>query len=365
MWHRIGVDGISLLDFRYRALPWNIRFGVGALQCLPEELDSLGYGKALVLTTPDQAADGRNIVKLLGHRAVGHFGQAAMHVPAATVIEAVSEVERLGADCSLALGGGSTTGLGKVLALRLGLPNIVIPTSYAGSEMTNIWGMTEEGRKITGRDNIVLPTLTLYDPELTLSLPPAFAGPSGLNAMAQAVVNVAADNVNPIVSLMALEAVRALSHSLPKVMAQPENMAARAEALYGACLAGGALGTGVTGLHHRLCHTFGGSFNTPHAETHTILLPHSVAYNAPAVPEGMLKLAGAMGVENAAVGLYELAQTLGAPIALKDIGIAHADLDRAARIATETPVNNPRPVTTGAVRALLENAHHGNVPSVV
>ena len=148
-------------------------------------------------------------------------------------------------------------------------------------------------------------------------------------------------------------------------MAQPENMAARAEALYGACLAGGALGTGVTGLHHRLCHTFGGSFNTPHAETHTILLPHSVAYNAPAVPEGMLKLAGAMGVENAAVGLYELAQTLGAPIALKDIGIAHADLDRAARIATETPVNNPRPVTTGAVRALLENAHHGNVPSVV
>ena len=125
-----------------------------------------------------------------------------------TVIEAVSEVERLGADCSLALGGGSTTGLGKVLALRLGLPNIVIPTSYAGSEMTNIWGMTEEGRKITGRDNIVLPTLTLYDPELTLSLPPAFAGPSGLNAMAQAVVNVAADNVNLIVSLMALEAVR-------------------------------------------------------------------------------------------------------------------------------------------------------------
>lgn len=351
------------LAFRYQALPWNILFGIGALQRLPDELDKLGYRKALVLTTPNQIEDGERVVNLLGQRAAGLFAQAMMHVPIATVDAAIAEVERLGVDCTVALGGGSTTGLGKILALKPGLPNIAIPTSYAGSEMTNIWGITENERKTTGRDDRVLPTLTVYDPELTLSLPARFAGPSGLNAMAQAVVNVASTDANPIVSLMAVEAVRALSNSLAKIIAEPDNMEARSEALYGACLAGGSLGTGTTSLHHRLCHTFGGTFNTPHAETHTILLPHCVAYNAAATADGTRKLAEAMGVEDAAIGLFELAKAVGAPTALKDIGIQESDLDKAAAIATETPVNNPEPVTTARITKLLENAYHGHTPS--
>jgi len=351
--------------FDYKALPWNLIFGTDSLQRLPEELDKLGFSRALVLTTPNQTRDGEAITELLGNRAVGLFDQAVMHVPAATVEQAIAEVERLKADCTVSLGGGSTTGLGKALALKLDLPNIVIPTTYAGSEMTNIWGITDQGRKVTGRDNKVLPTLTIYDPKLTLSLPAKFAGPSGLNAMAQAVVNVTSGTLNPIVANMALAAVRALSRSLPKVVADPNDLDARAEALYGACLAGGSLGTGVTSLHHRLCHIFGGSFNTPHAETHTILLPHCVAYNASSTAEGTQQLAQALSVEDPALGLFELAQAVDAPTTLKEIGIKEDDLDKAAQIATETPVNNPEPVTTARVRQLLENAFHGHPPTPV
>ena len=351
--------------FDYKALPWNLIFGAGSLQRLPEELDKLGYGRALVLTTPNQSRDGEAITELLGNRAVGLFDQAMMHVPATTVEQAIAEVKRQEADCTVSLGGGSTTGLGKALALKLDLPNIVIPTTYAGSEMTNIWGITDNGRKVTGRDNKVLPTLTIYDPKLTLGLPAKLAGPSGLNAMAQAVVNVTSGDLNPIVANMALAAVSALSRSLPKVVANPNALDARAEALYGACLAGGSLGTGVTSLHHRLCHTFGGSFNTPHAETHTILLPHCVAYNASSTTEGTRQLAKAMGVEDPAFGLFELAKSVNAPTALKDIGVEESDLDRAAEIATETPVNNPAPVTTARVRQLLDNAFYGRPPTPV
>jgi alcohol dehydrogenase class IV len=354
-----------MINFSYKALPWNIVFGAGALKKLPEELDKLGYSRALVLATPQQTAQGQDLVKLLGDRAVGLFDQAVMHVPAETVALAVKEVDRLNADCSVSIGGGSTTGLGKALALKLDLPNIAIPTSYAGSEMTNIWGITENERKVTGRDDRVVPTLTLYDPELTMTMPPQFAGPSGLNAMAQAAVNIASGEVNPIVTMMAVDAVRALSNSLPIVISDPGNVDARAEALYGASLAGGSLGMGTTGLHHRLCHTFGGTFNTPHAETHTILLPHCVAYNAASTAEGTRRLASAMGVKNAALGIFELAKTVGAFTALKDIGIKESDLDRAAAVATETPVNNPEPVTTERVRALLQNAYEGAEPQPV
>ena len=353
------------MNFRYKALPWNVIFGIGALSRLPEELGKLGYSRALVLTTPNQAEIGQEIVDLLGDKAVGLFDRAVMHVPVETVEQATTEVKRLDADCSVSVGGGSTTGLGKALAFNLDLPNIVLPTSYAGSEMTNIWALTKNDRKITRRDNVVVPTLTIYDPVLTLTMPAAFAGASGLNAMAQAVVNVATEDVNPIISIMALDAIRALSHSLPIVVSDPDNMDARTEAMYGACLAGGALGAGTTSLHHRLCHTFGGTFNTPHAETHTILLPHSVAYNANAVPEGTRKIAAAMGVDDAATGLFELAGTIGVPTALKDIGVVETDLDEAAAVTVETPVNNPEPVTGERVRALLENAYHGYPPRPV
>ena len=354
-----------MMNFEYKALPWNIIFGAGALNRLPEELDKLGYSRALVLATPNQSDIGQEIVRLLGDRAGGLFDRALMHVPVETLEQAMAKVKRLDADCSVSVGGGSTTGLSKALAFHLDLPNIVVPTSYAGSEMTNLWAVTQDNRKITRRDEVVVPTLTIYDPELTLTLPPAFAGASGMNAMAQAVVNAGAEDANPVSAVMALEGIRALSQSLPVIISEPGNMDARTGAMYGACMAAAALGTGTTGLHHRLCHTFGGTFNTPHAETHTILLPHSVAYNAGARPDTTRRVAEAMGVSDAATGLFELAGKLGAPTALKDIGVKETDLDEAAAIAVEKPIKNPEPVTRERIRALLENAYHGHPPAPV
>ncbi len=359
---RPRTQAVLLMDFRYKALPWNIVFGAGARSRLPEELAKLGYSRALVLATPIQKETGQEIVKLLGDKAAGLFNRAKMHVPVETLNLALAEAKRLDADCSVSVGGGSTTGLGKALAFHLDLPNVVLPTSYAGSEMTNVWAVTQDNRKVTRRDNVVVPTLTIYDPELTLTLPPAFAAASGMNAMAQAVANAAAEDANPVSSVMALEGIRALARSLPLIISEPDNMDARTGAMYGACLAAAALGTGSTGLHHRLCHTFGGTFNTPHAETHTILLPHSVAYNAGARPEATRRIAGALGVGDAATGLFELAGNLGAPTALRDIGVEEADLDEAAAVTLEKPINNPEPVTRERVRALLDNAWHGHPP---
>ena len=200
------------MNFEYKALPWNIIFGAGALNRLPEELDKLGYSRALVLATPNQSDIGQEIVEVAGRQGGQACSTSAlMHVPVETLEQAMAEVKRLDADCSVSVGGGSTTGLSKALAFHLDLPNIVVPTSYAGSEMTNLWAVTQDNRKITRRDEVVVPTLTIYDPELTLTLPPAFAGASGMNAMAQAVVNAGAEDANPVSAVMALEGIRALS----------------------------------------------------------------------------------------------------------------------------------------------------------
>ncbi len=350
------------MKFSYQALPWNIIFGVDALDGIDNALDALGFDRALLLTTPNQTADGTRVAELLGSRCAGHFDQAVMHVPIECVVNAEAAARKLNADCTVAIGGGSTTGLGKALALRADLPNIVIPTSYAGSEMTDIWGITEGGRKTTGRDNRVVPTLTIYDPKLTLSLPPAFAASSGLNAMAQAAVNVASNDINPLVRTMALEAVRRLASSLPRILAKPHDLDARTDALLGASLAGGALGTGTTGLHHRLCHTFGGTFNTPHAETHTVLLPHSIAFNAAATAEGTALLADALGNKNAADGIFDLAKQLKAPSSLRELGVNETDLDKAIEISMASPLSNPATISEENLRLLLDDAFHGRQP---
>ncbi len=353
---------MALLNFRQHSLPWNIVFGIGAIRNAADELDKLGFSRALLISSPEQAGQAREVLGNLGDRGVGLFNRAAMHVPQTTVEQAARVARDHHADCTVSIGGGSTTGLGKALALKHALPNIAVPTSYAGSEMTNIWGITDDGEKRTGRDDTVLPVLTIYDPELTLTMPPEFAGPSGLNAMAQAVVNVASQAENPFVSSMALDAIRAIAHGLPIIMAEPDNLEARSEVLLGACFAGGAIGAGTSSLHHRLCHIFGGTFGTLHAQTHAVLLPHCIAYNAAATPVGTGRIAQAMGVGNAATGIYELAKKVGAPQALQDIGVGHDDLDRVVAMVLEAPPENPEAVTEKRLRVLLEDAFKGVAP---
>lgn len=350
------------LAFTCEALPGRVVFGAGSLDALPAELDRLGCRRALVLATPARKAQAEDVAARIGDRAAGIYAGAVMHVPIATAQEARAEAKRRGADVTVAVGGGSTTGLAKAVALELGLPIVAIPTTLAGSEMTPIWGLTEDGVKRTGRDLRVLPRVVIYDPTLTLGLPPALAGPSGMNAIAHCVEALYAENANPIVSLMAEEGMRALARSLPAIVARPGDLEARTRALYGAWLAGACLGAVGMALHHKLCHTLGGAFNLPHAETHAVVLPYAAAYNLAAAPEAMRRVAKALGATNAAAGLHELGRRVGAPESLKALGLSEGDLDRAAELATRDPYHNPRPVTREGVRALLEDAYHGRPP---
>lgn len=348
--------------FVYQALPGRVVFGPGKLAALPEEVDRLGCGRLLVLTTPEQKEHGDTVRKLLGERVIAAFHRAAMHVPTEVVDEAHALAESSNIDGFVAIGGGSTTGLAKALALRMERPIIAVPTTYAGSEMTQIWGLTEGGVKKTGMDRRVLPSTVIYDPDLTLSLPPAVAGPSGINALAHCVEALYSPDANPITGLIAEEGIRALSQSLPKVVNTPDDRAARAQALYGAYLAGTALGVVGMALHHKLCHTLGGSFNLPHAEVHTIILPYATRYNAAAAPEAMACIRRAMGSEDAARGLYDLNLAIGASVALKDLGFDAKDIDKAAELATQKSYPNPAPVTYDGIVALLKDAHEGTPP---
>ncbi|MPS26558.1 maleylacetate reductase [Pigmentiphaga sp.] len=348
--------------FVYNANAARVVFGAGSLQHLEREIGLLGAQRALVLSTPGQRKLAERVAALLGAKAAGIFDGAVMHVPIEAARQARDEARRLDADCAVAIGGGSTVGLGKAIALESGLPILAIPTTYAGSEMTPIYGITEGGLKKTGKDARVLPRTVIYDPELSTGLPVGLSVTSAMNAMAHAAEGLYAQDSNPIMSLMAEEGLAAIARALPGIVRQAGDIEARSRALYGAWLCGTVLGNVGMALHHKLCHTLGGSFNLPHAECHTIVLPHAMAYNAPAVPDAMARIARAIGAQDAAAGLYDLARDNGAPVALRDLGMLEADLDRAADIAVSNPYWNPRPIERTAIRALLQNAWAGVRP---
>jgi len=353
-------------SFVYQAAPSRVVFGPGRLAQLPDEVKRLGARRALVLTTPEQRPLGERVAALLGECSAGVYSEAVMHVPVEVAQAARDEAARLGADCYVAVGGGSTIGLGKAIALVSGEPIIAVPTTYAGSEVTPIYGMTEGRLKTTGRDLRVLPRTVVYDPELTLTLPAGISAASGMNAMAHAVEALYAQDANPIVSLMAEESIRALAASLPAVVRHPDDLGARGKALYGAWLAGVCLGNVGMALHHKLCHTLGGTFNLPHAQTHAAMLPHTAHYNHAAAPDALERVARALGGARAADAgplLFRLNQTLGVPAALADLGMPEDGLDEAATLACTNPYYNPRPIERAAIRALLARAWHGEAPA--
>lgn len=348
-------------SFRYAGTPNQIVFGEGESATVGEWVDRLGCRRALVLATPAQAADGAALAVRLGDRAVGLFDGAAMHTPVEVTEQALAAVRKAGADCLVALGGGSTTGLGKAIAYRTDLPQIVVPTTYAGSEVTSILGQTEHGEKTTLKDPRVLPEVVIYDPLLTLGLPLDMTVTSALNAMAHAAEGLYARERNPITTMMAVEGLRAMHAALPVLAGNPASTAARGDALYGAWLCGTVLGTVGMALHHKICHTLGGSFDLPHAATHAIMLPHTVGFNAAAVPEQLAPVADIFGGPPGPA-LYDFAAGIGAPLSLRDLGLAEADVDRAADIAGRNAYWNPRPIDRPSIRALLQAAWEGSRP---
>ncbi|MDZ7854544.1 MAG: maleylacetate reductase [Halomonas sp.] len=351
------------MPFIYNGLPSRVIFGQGTLNRLADEVRELGCHRAVVLATPQQEGQAREVLAQLGALGAGLFAEARMHTPVEVTDAAMRHVEEIEADCTVAIGGGSTIGLGKAIALRAGLPQVAIPTTYAGSEMTPILGETKGGLKTTQRTLEVLPETVIYDVDLTLGLPVGMSGTSGINAIAHAVEALYAKDRNPVVSLMAEEGIAALARSLPVIAENPADQDARSDALYGAWLCGACLGSVGMSLHHKLCHTLGGSFDLPHAETHTIVLPHAVAYNAEAAPEAMARIARALGAGDAAGGLYDLARAVGAPLALRNIGLQESDIDRATEIATSNPYWNPREIEADGIHRLLSDAHAGRRPT--
>ena len=349
-------------SFVYQGNPSRVVFGRGTLSQLGAEIDRLGARRALVLSTPEQAGSAEQVAQMLGSRAVGIFDRAVMHVPIETARQAREQALRLGADCAVAIGGGSTTGLGKAIALESALPILVIPTTYAGSEMTSIWGITEAGVKKTGRDARVLPRTVIYDPELSLSLPYGLTVTSAINAMAHAAEGLYAHDGNPVTELMAEEGIRASADALGPLKRNAQDLDARSQMLYGAWLCGSVLGSVAMGLHHKLCHTLGGSFKLPHAEVHTVILPHALAYNAEAAPQALRRIGRALQTRHPAQGIQDLARQHGAPVSLAALGMSPEDLDRAADLAASTPYPNPRPLERTALRHLLQRAFEGAPP---
>jgi maleylacetate reductase len=345
-------------DFSYTALPMRVVFGAGRLAELADELDHLGLRRVLVLSTAEQRDLAERVAGLLGDRAGGVHAEARMHVPVEVADRATEVAAARGADGCVAVGGGSTVGLGKAIALRSGLPIVAVPTTYAGSEMTPVWGLTENEVKKTGRDQVVLPRSVVYDPELTVGLPVPMSVTSGTNAIAHAVEALYAPDASPIVSLMAEETVRAMVSALPRIVAEPGDVDGRSDALYAAWLAGACLGRTTMGLHHKLCHVLGGTLNLPHSETHTVLLPHVLAFNAPAAPAAAAAVARALGGEP----LWDRLRALGAPASLRELGAAREDLAQVVDQAVDAPYSNPRKVDRAALTALLDAAYDGTPP---
>lgn len=348
--------------FRYEPNPARVLFGSGRIAELAGAMKELGCSRALALSTAGQARLADLALSHLDSLGAGKFSGAVMHTPVAVSDIAVAQARDLRADCIIAIGGGSTIGLGKAIALRTCLPQIAIPTTYAGSEMTDILGETKDGSKVTQRTLKVLPETVIYDVDLTLDLPVQVSVTSGMNAIAHGVEALYAVDGNPAISLMAGEGIRLLGTSLPVIKSDPRNAEAREQALLGAWYCGLCLGSAAMALHHKICHVLGGMFNLPHAETHGVMLPHTAQYNAMAAPEAMQMVARALGAADAVSGLWTLKRNLLGGMSLASIGMKEDGIDAAAKAATANQYPNPRPVEFAAIRQMIANAYHGAEP---
>ncbi|KAB5563487.1 hypothetical protein GE09DRAFT_785554 [Coniochaeta sp. 2T2.1] len=348
-------------NFEYTGTGHQVLFGTGTLQQLPTFIKKINATRVLILSTPEQVSSAERVQSIIGEVGVAIFSQATMHTPTHITDKAVAAVQEHKVDGIISIGGGSTVGLGKAISIRTGIPHLCIPTTYAGSEMTPILGETENGKKTTRRDPRILPAAVLYDVELFKSLPVGMTVYSGINAIAHAVEALYASNTNPIIQLLAAEGTRALCEALPALQADAQDPKARYQATYGAWLCGMCLGAVDMALHHKLCHTLGGTFNLPHAETHVIVLPHAIAYNAPAAPEAMAKLAAVLpGSEGDAVkGINALYKKLGINISLKSLGMEEAGIDKACDMAIASPYKNPRGLERDALRETIRRAWAG------
>jgi maleylacetate reductase len=355
-----------IAQFDYESLPQRVLFGPGRRALAGSEVKRLSCTRAFVIS---DAAAGLSVAdELRADSSVDVawvWGEVIQHVPQDLADRARRAVDESRADVVVCIGGGSATGLAKAIALSHRLPIVAIPTTYAGSEQTTIYGITGGRHKQTGKDPIVLPKTVIYDAELTLGLPAHVTGGSAFNALAHSVEALYAPGNNPVTSALALEAVGAIHRSLPVVMATPASLAARGELQYGAYLSGMALGATAAAFHHKICHVLGGTFNLVHADAHSVVLPHAIAFNAPVLPDEMARLAAALQAADGdpAGALWDLAVASNVPTSLAQLGLRVEDLPEAADRATAEITANPRSFTNADMLGLLQRAFAGDRPS--
>jgi maleylacetate reductase len=350
------------MRFDHDSLPQRVRFASGgAAESLAAEVEELGASRVMVIAGEQETDIARQVAGDLPV-AVWHH-EVVMHVPADVAERARRAAGDAGVDALVSVGGGSTTGLAKAVALTTGLPIVAVPTTYAGSEATNVWGMTEASRKTTGVDARVLPRTVVYDAELTLSLPVDMSVASGLNALAHCVDSMWGPRADPIDRALAGEAIRSLRIGLPLVAEDPRGLEGREHALYGAYLSAVAFASAGSGIHHKICHTLGGMFDLPHAQTHAVVLPHVLALNAPHAPEAEQRIAAAFDADTALGGLQRLREQLDAPRALRDYGMEESGIpDAAEAVLAAVPAGQPVPVTAERIEQLLHDAWEGAEP---
>jgi maleylacetate reductase len=354
--------------FEHEALPGRVVFGVGAVDGVADEVAALGVDRALVIAAGSSKPVGDRLADRLGDRYGGSFADVRQHVPEDLAAAARDAARATSVDGVVAVGGGSAVGLGKAIAIDLDIPVVAVPTTYSGSEMTPIYGITGQ-HKVTGRDLRALPRVVVYDPALTVDLPPGVTGASGFNALAHGVEAFYAPGTDPIAALYAEEAIRALAAGLVGSIDDPTDLDARGTALYGAHMAGRALAIAGTALHHKLCHVLGGTFGLDHARTNAVVLPHAAQVMVRLEPAALARVAAALGGPAAEPGaapalLADLAERLGTPTSLAALGLRAGALDEAASL-TEAALGGPAPggaIGVGEIRALLEAAFHGRRP---
>lgn len=350
------------MRFEHETLGQRVLFATGAAaEGVAQEIDALGARRVMVIVGRDRVELARQVSAGVPVALV--HDEVVMHVPTTVAERAREAASAHDVDALLSVGGGSATGLAKAVALTTGLPIVAVPTTYAGSEATPVWGLTDARGKTTGTDRRVLPRSVVYDASLTVSLPVDVSVASGLNALAHCVDSMWAPRADVINAALAVEGVRTLTEGLPMVVREPDGLPGREQALCGAYLSAVAFASAGSGLHHKICHVLGGRYDLPHAQTHAVVLPYVLALNGPHAPAAERRLAGAFDAPSALAGLQALRAQLGAPRALRDYGFDRSSIpDAAAAIVPAVPDTNPVAVTRADLEQLLRQAWEGTDP---
>ena len=354
--------------FEFVGLPSRVIFGTGKITALTEEIVALGAKRALFVCSPGRVAEVEGLMKNVGALAAGLCDQALPFTPFEAAEEGRQAARDCQADCLVSYGGGNAVGFAKAIALELGIPIIAIPTTLSGSETTSLQGIIKDGKRVQNASPRMMARTLIYDSDLTSGLPLSVMIPSGGNSMAHAVGALVTDKGNPMSRLFAREGLGVMARALQCIAGNSDDADARGQAFYGAWLNANTLtlAPGGVNVHHKLCHTIGGGLGLPHANVHTIILPHSTAYNRDAVPEAMSAISDALGDQtgDAPGALFDLIETVGAPTALRDVGMAEESIETVAdQVATDSYYSNPRPIERAGILALIEDAWHGRRPS--